>query len=161
MSLFFSLNLISFVFYLSLVLYILIKNPKPLLRRLCAAFVACFAFWSFTRIFIYNPYVSRLVAELFANIGSLAWIGCMSFFLWFALVFSGKKKILENSYFYLFLFGLPLVLILVQWGGLVIVDYTRESFGWRPILGKSVWSFIFFGYALSFMTAGLFLVLVS
>jgi len=158
MNLFSSLNLVSFVFYLSLVLYILIKNPKPLLRRLCAAFVACFAFWTFTRIFVYNPYVTRSVAELFANIGSLGWIGCSSFFLWFALVFSGKKKILEKTYFYLFLFGIPLVLISVQWGGLIIVDYTKEAFGWRPILGKSVWPFIFIGSALSFMAAGLFLV---
>lgn len=158
MNLFFSLNLVSFVFYLSLALYILIKNPKPLPRRLCAAFVACFAFWTFTRIFIYNPYVPRSVAELFANIGSLGWIGCSSFFLWFALVFSGKKRVLEKTYFYLFLFGLPLVLIYVQWSGLIIVDYSKEAFGWRPILGKSVWPFIFFGYALSFMAAGLFFV---
>lgn len=158
MNLFSSLNLISFVFYLSLVLYILFKNPKPLPRKLCAAFVACFAFWTFTRIFIYNPYVSKSVAELFANIGSLGWISCSSFFLWFALVFSGKKKILEKTYFYLFLFGIPLLLISVQWGGLIIVDYSKEAFGWRSILGKSVWPFIFFGYALSFMAAGLFLV---
>lgn len=158
MNLFSSLNLVSFVFYLSLVLYILIKNPKPLPRRLCAAFIACFAFWTFTRIFIYNPYVTRSVAELFANIGSLGWIGSSSFFLWFALVFSGKKKILEKTYFYLFLFGLPLVLITLQWGGMIIVDFTKVAFGWRPIMGKSVWPFIFYGYAISFMAAGLFLV---
>ena len=153
-----SLNLVSFVFYLSLVLYILIKNPKPLARRLCAAFIACFALWAFTRIFIYNPYVSKSVAELFANIGSLGWISLASFFLWFALVFSGKKKLLEKTYFYLFLFGLPLLLIFVQWGGLIIVDYSKEAYGWRPILGKSVWTFIFYSYALSFMAAGLFFV---
>jgi PAS domain S-box-containing protein len=158
MSLSSSLNLVSFVFYLSLVLYILIKNPKPLPSRLCAAFVGCFAFWTFTRLFIYNPHVSRSVAGLFANIGSLGWIGCSSFFLWFALVFSGKKKILEKTYFYMFLFGIPLVLISLQWSGLIIVDFTKEAFGWRPIVGKSVWSFIFFGYAISFMIAGLFLI---
>lgn len=146
----------SFVFYLSLVLYILIKNPKPLPRRLCAAFVGCFAFWTFTRIFIYNPHVSRSVAELFANIGSLGWIGCSSFFLWFALVVSGKKKLLEKTYFYLLLFGIPLVLISLQWGGLIIVDYHMEAFGWRPILGKSIWPFLYIGFALSFMAAGLF-----
>jgi PAS domain S-box-containing protein len=98
------------------------------------------------------------VAELFTNIGSLGWIGLSSFFLWFALVFSGKKKILEKKYFYLFLFGIPLVLISLQWSGLIIVDYSKEAFGWRPIMGKSVWPFIFFGYTLSFMAVGLFLV---
>lgn len=158
MNLFSSLNLVAFVFYLSLVQYILIKNPKPLLHRLCAAFVACFALWTFTRIFIYNSYVSRSVAELFTNIGSLGWIGFSSFFLWFALVFSGKKKILGKTYFYLFLFGIPLLLISLQWGGLIIDNFTKEAFGWRPLLGKSVWTFIFFGFALSFMVAGLFLV---
>jgi len=158
MNLFSSLNLVSFVFYVSLVLYILIKNPKSLPGRLCAAFIGCFAFWTFTRIFIYNPHISRPVAELFANIGSLGWIGMSSFFLWFALVFSGKKKILEKTYFYLFLFGIPLVLITLQWGGLIIVDFNKETFGWRPMVGKSVWPFIFLGYALSFMAAGLFLI---
>lgn len=153
-----SLNLVSFVFYLSLVLYLLTKNPKPLLSRLCAAFVACFAFWTFTRIFVYNSYVSRSTAELFTNIGSLGWISYSSFFLWFALVFSGKKRILEKTYFYLFLFGIPLALIFLQWGGLIIVDFIKTAFGWRPIMGKSVWSFISFGYILSFMTVGLFLV---
>lgn len=158
MNLFSSLNLVSFVFYLSLALYILIKNPKPLTSRLCAAFVACFAFWTFTRIFIYNPYVARSVAEVFVNLGSLGWIGCSSFFLWFALVFSGKKKILEKTYFYFFLFGIPLVLIFLQWSGLIIIDFSKVAYGWRPMVGKSVWSFIFFGYALSFMTAGLFFI---
>ena len=153
-----SLNLVSFVFYLSLVLYILIKNPKPLTRRLCAAFIACLAFWTFTRIFIYNPYVSKSAAELFANIGSPGWIACSSFFLWFTLVFSGKKKILDKWYFYLFLFGPPLVLISAQWGGLIIVDFSKEAFGWRPIMSQSIWPFIFYGYALLFMAAGLFFI---
>ena len=158
MTLFSSLNLGTFVVYLSLVLYLLIKNPKPLIRKLCAGIVSCLALWSFARIFIYTPYTSRAVAAVFANISSLGWIGCNSLFVWFALVFSERKKILEKKYFYLALLILPLLLIAMQWSGFVIEGFVKEAFGWRPIMGKSVWTYIFFAYSISFMTGSLILV---
>ena len=158
MTLFSSLNLGVFILYLWLVMYILIKNPRPLVRKLCAAFVSSLALWSLSRIFVYSPHVSREVAMLFANIASLGWISVGSLHLWFTLVFSGKKDILSKKYIYFFLFGFPLVLIPVQWSGLMLGDFNMSVIGWRPIFIRSFWSYIFSGYSLAFL--GLSLVLV-
>jgi len=157
MSFFSSLHLFSFTAYLCLALYILIKNPKPLVKRLCAAFIACLAIWNFANIFIHNPYVSRQVAVMFTNIGSFGWISFSSFFLWFMLVFSGKKEVLKKRYLFLVLFTLPILLIPIQWSGFLLENYTRGIYGWKSDWVKSAWPYIFFSYYITFMGMGIYL----
>ncbi|NIM16447.1 MAG: PAS domain S-box protein [Candidatus Aminicenantes bacterium] len=157
MSFFSSLNFFSFIVYLSLVLYILFKNPKPLVNKLCAVFVACLGIWSFIKIIIHNPYTSGKVAALFTNIGSFGWVCFSSFFLWFMLVFTRKTNLLKKPYIYLVLFALPLVLIPLQWGGFLLQNYTKYHYGWRSSWEDSAWTYVYLIYCLSFMAAGLFL----
>lgn len=157
MSFFSSLNFFSFIVYLCLVLYILFKNPKPLVNKICAVVAACLGVWSFVKIIIHNPYTSGKVAALFTNIGSFGWVCFSSFFLWFMLVFTRKTNLLKKPYIYLVLFALPLVLIPLQWGGFLVQNYTKHQYGWRPTWEDSAWTYVYFIYYLSFMAAGLFL----
>jgi PAS domain S-box-containing protein len=140
-----------------LAVYIFIKNPKALLNRLCAAFLLCFAAWSFSTIFIHNPYTSKSIALLSSNIASFGWASFSSFFLWFILVFTGKKKILKKKWFYLLLFGIPLIIIYKQWTNFIYADFIMEYYGWKAQLAQSIWPYIFYFYYLSFMAAALYI----
>ncbi|MGD2086982.1 MAG: PAS domain S-box protein [Candidatus Aminicenantes bacterium] len=157
MSFFPFLHFFNSIVYVYLAVYILIKNPKTLLNRLCAAFLLCFCLWSFSFVFLHHPFCSKHLAKLVVNISSIGWCSFSMFFLWFILVFTGKKKILKKKWVYLLLFGIPLVFIYQQWNGFIFVDYIKEYYGWKGIYGKSIWPYLFFSYYLSFMIAGLYL----
>ena len=98
MSFFPFLHFFNSIVYVYLAIYIFIKNPKALLNRLCVAFLLCFVVWSFPMIFLHNPYTSKNSAWIASDINALGWCGFSSFFLWFMLAYSGRKKILEKKF---------------------------------------------------------------
>ena len=153
------LHFFAFLVYFSLIIFILWKDPKSLLNRICVALVTCFAVWSFTLIFINNTRASTDTVRLFDNIGSIGWISFASFFLWFALIFTEKKKLLKTRIIYLFVFILPLLFIYKQWTGFLTVDYIQRPWGWESVWSDSIWSYLFYFYYLSFMLMGLYLIL--
>lgn len=157
MSFFPFLHFFNSIVYVYLAVYIFIKNPKALLNRLCVAFLLCFAVWSFSTIFIHHPYTSKRTALLFSNIASFGWGSFSSFFLWFILVFTGKKKILKKKWFYLLLFGIPLIIIYKQWTNYIYVDFIMQYYGWKSQLAQSIWPYIFYAYYLSFMGTALYI----
>jgi len=145
--------------YSCLLVFILWKDSKSLLNRVCAALIACFAVWSFTLIFIYNPSVSKDTARLFDNIGSLGWLSFASFFLWFTLIFTKKKKILKTKIIYPSIFILPLLFVYKQWTGFLTPDYIKSPWGWESVWSLSIWANLFFLYSLLFLAIGLYLIL--
>lgn len=158
MSLFSSLYLISFGLYLTLVLYILIKKPRPLIKRLSAAFVACLCLWSFVNIYIHNPHTTKATATLMSKAGSLGWIGFSGFFLWFILVFCEKREWLKKKWLYPLIFAVPLALISMHWAGQLVEELHLTPFGWRFNWGTSPGVYIFFVYYLGFVMFALSLV---
>ena len=159
MNIFPFLHFFVFLAYCCLLVFLLWKDPKSLLNRVCAVLLACFAVWSFGLIFIYNSRTSKDTVMLFDNIASIGWISFSSFFLWFTLVFIEKKKILKSKIFYLFIFILPLLLIYKQWTGFLTVDYIKQPWGWGSVWADSIWAYLFYLYYLSFMVTGLYLIL--
>jgi PAS domain S-box-containing protein len=107
-------------------------------------------------IFLHNPYVSKNTARIASDINALGWCSFSSFFLWFMLAFSGKKKILEKKWFYLILLGLPMLFIYKQWTNYLFIDWSMQYYGWRPLWGHTIWPFLFYSYYISFMMAGLY-----
>ena len=148
-----------FLIYFFLLVFLLWKDPKSLLNRVCSALLACFVVWSFTLIFIYNPIASKDTVRLFDNLGSLGWISFASFFLWFALIFTEKKKILKTRMIYPLIFILLLLLIYKQWTGFITVDYIQRPWGWESVWSESIWTYLFFLYSLLFLAIGLYLIL--
>jgi len=159
MNIFPFLHFFVFLVYCYLLVFLLWKDPKSLLNRVCAVLLACFAVWSFGLIFIYNPRNSKDTVMLFDNIASIGWIGFSSFFLWFTLVFIEKKKTLKIRIIYPLIFILPLLLIYKQWTGFLTVDYIKQPWGWESVWADSIWAYLFYVYYLSFMVIGLYLIL--
>ena len=153
------LHFFVFLVYSCLLVFLLWKDPKSLLNRVCAALLACFVVWSFTLIFIYNPSASKDTVMLFDNVGSIGWVSFASFFLWFALIFAEKKKILKTKIIYPLIFILSLLLIYKQWTGFLTVDYIKRPWGWESVWSDSIWAYLFYLYYLSFMVIGLYLTL--
>ena len=152
------LHFFTFLVYISLIFFILWKDAKSLLNRVCAAFLACFALWSFGLIFLYIPDTLKDTAVLFNKIASMGWIGFAGFFLWFALIFAEKKKILKTKFFYAVLFSPPLLFIYTQWSDLLTADYIQHPWGWGKLWADSIWTYLFYFYYISFTLIGLFLI---
>lgn len=152
------LHFFAFLVYCYLIVIVLWKDPKSRLNRVCAALFACFAIWSFGYIFIHNLNTSKEITRLFDNISSMGWASFSSFFLWFSLIFTKKKKILKSKLFYLFIFILPLLLIYKQWTGFLMVDYIKQPWGWESVWSDLIWTYLFYLYYLSFIATGLYLV---
>lgn len=149
------LHFFAFLVYVYLLTFLWWKNPKSLLNRVCAIFLGCFALWSFMSIFLYIPGTLKNTAILFDNIASIGWIGLASFSLWFSLIFTEKKKILESKIFYFIIFAIPLLLIYKKWTGFLTIDYIEKSWGWAGIWSNTIWPKIFYFYYLSFIGIGL------
>jgi len=159
MNIFTFLHFFAFLVYLYLAIFILIKDPKSALNRVFAVPPACFAVWSFGLIFIYNPNIPKDTAILFGNITSIGWTNFPIFFLWFALIFTEKKKILKTKIIYPLIFILPFLFIYKQWTGFLRVDYIKQLWGWRGVWSGSIWTYLFYLYYLSFIATGLYLIL--
>jgi PAS domain S-box-containing protein len=141
--------------YVYLAVYIFLKSPKALKNRLCASFLLSFTLWSFSMVFMHNPAVSKDTARVWGNISSIGWVSFSSLFIWFILAFTGKKEILKKKWLYVILLGLPLLFVYKQWTNFIYTDYILVYSGWKPVLGRSVWVYLFALYYLSFMAIGL------
>jgi PAS domain S-box-containing protein len=108
-------------------------------------------------VFIHNPYTSKNTARLFLDIGSLGWISFSSFFLLIILALSGNEKILKKKWFYLLLFGIPLLLIYKQWTNFIFTDFSKEYYGWKPLYSATIWPHIYYIYYALFMIAGFYI----
>jgi len=153
------LHFFAFLVYLYLIIVILIKDTKSWLNRSCAAFSACLALWSFAYIFVHNLNISKDTAILFDNISSIGWASFVSFFLWFSLIFTEKKKILKTKIIYPLIFILPLLFIYKQWTGFFTADYIKRPWGWVGVWSGSIWGYSYYLYYLSFTAIGLYLIL--
>ena len=153
------LHFFVFLVHSYLIAFVLWKDPKTLLNRVCAGLLACFSLWSFGAIFVFNPNILKDTAILFGNVGSIGWINFASFGLWFSLIFTEKKKILKTKIIYPLIFILPLLFIYKQWTGFLVMDRIKEPYGWIMIWSESIWPSLYYLYYLSFAGLGLYLTL--
>ena len=151
------LHFFNTIVYLYLAIYILIKNPKALTNRICTASLLCFALWSGCLMFSHNPHYPESLAKLLLNISSVSWVGFAGFSLWFILVFTEKKKILQKKWLYPLIFGIPLFLIYKQWTNSLMVGFSKEYFGWKPHYTDSVWPYLFTFYCFVYLVLALYI----
>jgi hypothetical protein len=98
------LQFISFLIYFSLAVYILAQNSQALLNCACAIVLLFFSCWCFFLIFAQNPYADKELARMGYNLAAIGWCGFSSAALWFSLIITEQKAILEKKLLYLFLF---------------------------------------------------------
>ncbi len=80
------------------------------------------------------------------------------FYLWFAIIFTEKEKVLKNNIIYFVFFALPLLFIYKNWTGFLINDYIRQPWGWEKIWSDSLWTYSFFLYYPSCSLIALYLI---
>ena len=152
------LHFFCFLLYTYLAVLVITRNPGSGLNRVCAALIGCFALWSLGAIFIHNPATAKQSVILIENLISTGWVSFSSFFLWFALLFSQKKKILRSRLFYAAIFLPALVFVYMQWDNFLVVDYLKQSFGWATVWSSSIWPYLFYCYVISFLGVGLYFI---
>ncbi len=146
------------IVYLYLALIVLTKNPRALINRVCFAILLCFGTWSLSETIIQNPHVTKKTAVLVEHFGAIGWTHFSAFFLWFSLIFTGKKRLSRSFVFIGLLFSLPLILLYKQWTNHITVDHIRHAYGWVGLWADSIWTYLFYSYYFSFAVIGLFLV---
>lgn len=152
------IHFFCFILYAYLSIIIIVKNPGSILNRVCAALIGCFALWSLGSIFIHNPATSKQHVILIENVISVGWVSFSSFFLWFALLFTRKKRILGSWMLYPAMFLPPLVFIYQQWNHSLVADYIKKDFGWTTVWSLSIWSYLYSLYFIAFLVLGLFFI---
>ena len=149
---------VGFLVHLSLAVFVLAKRPTSPLNRLIAAIVLGLSTWSFAEIFLLNPEVPKTIAKIFVNIGAFGWCSFASLFLWFALVFTSKRKSYPTQMIYPLLILVPVLFIYKQWTDGLVIDLVRQPYGWAGVWSPSIWTDLFDVYYLSFSGLGLYLI---
>ncbi len=93
-----------------------------------------------------NPEISRENAILANKFYSVGWISFAPIFSWFVLVLINEKRVLKNKFFYLILFGLPILFIYQQSQNNLINDFVRTYYGWSHVWSDSIWKYLFYAY---------------
>ena len=147
---------LAFLIYLWLICFIIYKNPKSSINRICALYLSCFAVWALAwGFFLISP--SQASAKLWMNISSFGWSCFGVVFLLFAVIFAKRERILrKNRLLFLSFWLIPLILIYKQWSGFLMVDFVETFYGRSFSWSRSIWTVLFYVYYLLSVSIGLY-----
>ncbi len=100
---------------------------------------------------VHNVQSTQSAARLFDYISSIGSFSFCVFALWFALIFTGKKKVLKMKVIYIVFAALPLFFIILEWNNVLVVDYVRRPYGWATVWSESGWTYLFYVYLMIFL----------
>ena len=149
------LHFFVLISYLYLGFSVILNNSKSLINWSCFGAIAGLSLWSLQMIFLQSPSTSENVAMLAIKIGSLGRYSFYSFFIWFALEFTGKRKLLKKKWFVSLIVGIPLIFIGLQWSKYPIVALVKRTYGWGFVWQKSPFTVLYFIF--SFFVAAIIL----
>ena len=157
---------LALVAYVSLAVQVLRRTPRTSLNWSCAAVLIALAFWSVEDIVHGMPDAPKHLAWVFGCIGSVGWVGFASLHLVFALVLTGRTRLLRSPPVILALTLPPLVLIGAQIFGAasgnrtLIGDYdlNRYGWGWKTVWAKTPWVSSYYAYYALYTLTALFLI---
>lgn len=149
-------HFLAFIIYLGLIGFVLYRNPKALLNRLCALTLATFAVWSLGHTFV-NSAADASDAMRWMNVGSIGWCSFPVFVFWFYLSFTRHDKLLKNRIFITFCVLLALGFIYLQWTGYLLNDLFRQPYGWSNVWATSELPLVFSIYFSLFTASCIYL----
>ena len=135
-------NFSALVIYTGLIVYILRKNPKAALNRLCACIFVSFAVFSLGQMFLQNA-ASVAQARFWVNVSSVGWCTFPVFGLWFYICFADKGWWPRKFWIYAGSALMSIYFIYQQFAGNLIVDFIERPYGWAVGWSKSVVSLAF------------------
>ncbi len=150
----------SFLVYAYLIIFILQRDPKALLNRLCALTILPFAIWAFAFTFFHSV-TTVGAARVWMNIASIGWCSFPITICWFYLSLTGHESVLRKRIFIIICILLAVFFIYRQWSGFLIVDFVEQPYGWSTVWATSAWPFIFFSYYFVFIAGSIYLTLNS
>lgn len=139
-------HFLTFLFYVYLIVYVLLKNRKNVLNRLCAFIIFCFALWSLGDALLYNPRVPLNIIEKVIDYYSFGWSYIPIAILSFSFLFTEKYSIVKNKAFKLFFILFPLIFVYNQFAGNIFSNFVKKDFGWFSGWPDSNLSYLFFAY---------------
>ncbi|MCP4130513.1 MAG: PAS domain S-box protein [bacterium] len=145
-----------FVIYIFLTLFVFLKNKYAILNRVCALLILCFSVWSLGPVLLSNKDISSETARVFSHIGSIGWITFPGIYLWFILVYTGKKKLLQTWVIYPGLFIPPLLFLYLKWSNILMAGYAYNGYLWHGVWSQSIWPILFHCYYISFVCLSLY-----
>lgn len=140
------IQLLTFLSYTALGLYILIRNPYNQLNRSLTTFFSCLAIWSLENYFYTIPGISANYLRIINSIGALGWLGMSPAFLWFTLSFTRQSKSQKNIWICRIVTGFATMLLITQFFGLLISKFTLVHYGWFTLWNDNIWVYAFFIY---------------
>ncbi|RPJ60553.1 MAG: PAS domain S-box protein, partial [Dehalococcoidia bacterium] len=139
------LHFVSFTANVLLAAFIIGRNPKALLNRVCFLLIATFAFWCFysARLTMAQNYDD---AMFFINMSSIGWAFMPVASLWFCLALDKKGNILKNWVFIAATTLVAAVFVYAQWAGELFYTCVPASWGWTPIWKMSAAAYAYYFY---------------
>ncbi len=153
-------NLVALLVFLFMGTFIIVRNPRAELNLSAAAIFLSFAVWSLGLLAINLPEVPKETALVFLHISTPGWTSFASSFLWFALQFSGERRI-RGVPLVLVVVLPPLILTALGLSGFLINDLTRRPWGFAVEWSGTAGDWVFFSYYALYMSACMWLLLSS
>jgi len=110
---------------------------------------------------VHNLQSTASTARIFDYLSSLGSFSFCVFALWFALLFTEKKKILQTRILYAAFVALPLFFIVLEWSNVLVVDYVRQPYGWGVVWAESIWMYLFYAYLAAFLVPTVFMLALN
>jgi len=151
------LHFFNFTVCFSLVVFVLVKNPKSKINQASAALILCFALWNFGDSFVHGV---ESINEVFlwARISSFGWAFFPAFFLWLVLMFTKKKGVFNRGYAAPLVLSIPsAVIFYMQWRGNIIANFVDTQYGRGIVWGETLWAYIYYVYLLAYNGVAFFL----
>jgi len=153
-----ALFLVATVAYVTLMVLVVVRNPRSLLNWVCAGVLLCLALWSFADVFTKNPRLPVERVRLFANIGSLGWCSFPGLLFIFSLILSRRRRALRNWLTYLPMVALSAFFLYLQWSGQLAAGYALQPFGWATVWARGAWPPVFFAYPMLFSAGAIWVI---
>ncbi len=151
------LNVFALVAYSALAMRILTKRPRTALNWTAALVLAALTVWSVEDVVHGIPSASLGLARLFEDIGSVGWGTFASLILVFALVLTGRRRVLKSWPIYIPLAGLPALTIYAQFTGHLNASYVLGRYGWATVWPTSWPTYTYYAHYIGFVLVSLFL----
>jgi PAS domain S-box-containing protein len=138
-------NLFTFLIAVSMIVFLIIRNPRARLNRLCALLMFIFAVWSLG-FFCMN--VSKTVesAMLWGKISSLGWLTFPLAALYFVFALIQKERLLKSKPLFILLALITAFFIYQNFTNQLVVKMISNPWGWSGVWSTSLIPYLFFAY---------------
>jgi PAS domain S-box-containing protein len=150
----------AFIIYAVLIIIILNRNSHSYTNRNAAYLLACFAFWSFGKMFLHNPGTSFQLALFIERADAIAWTTFPVFVLRFMLSLTNMKDLLSKKRYSLLTFVLPVFFVVLHWRGILMFPPQRTDYGWISAWNNnSIFPYLYYTYYLGCVLVGIIILL--